>query len=234
MFLIYCHTNKKNGKRYVGWTSTSLETRWCGHLDKVERGSPSHFHNAIRKWGESDDVWEHMILQENIATREEAKEAEVFWITELKTFAYDEGNHGYNQTRGGDGAIGYRHNEQTRELIREKRAQQVMSPCSAEKADKIRVSNQRTLRSNPEKCHIRALNVWKSRRANRVEATRPVLQFDGDTFVARHDCIFDAFRALGKDLKLYNGSIKKCCNGVGKCAYGYSWRWADNESVGNS
>jgi hypothetical protein len=46
-FTIYCHTNKVNGKRYVGQTVCSMEKRWSEHVTHSKAGS------GCRKYGES-------------------------------------------------------------------------------------------------------------------------------------------------------------------------------------
>lgn len=115
-FTVYCHTNCRNGKRYVGWCNTTIETRWEEHCKSARGGSMCLFHKAIRKYGE--DVWEHEVI-ERLNTLKMAKRAEICWIAQRRTFAYDEGNLGYNETRGGDGILGYRHTEETKQRLRE-------------------------------------------------------------------------------------------------------------------
>lgn len=101
--VVYCHTNTKNGKKYVGWTSSTMEQRWKNHLNDVRKGSKTYFHNAIRKYG--IEVWEHKIL-EIVESVEEAQAAEVRWILELKSHTYRRDGWGYNETKGGDGVAG--------------------------------------------------------------------------------------------------------------------------------
>lgn len=105
-FIVYCHTNQRNNKRYVGWTAKSIEQRWREHCRSAQEGSHCRFHKAIRKWGVSEDIWAHEIL-EVMTTEDSAKHAEKLWIAHRHTFAYDDGNLGYNETRGGDGKLGY-------------------------------------------------------------------------------------------------------------------------------
>lgn len=55
--IVYCATNKINGKSYIGMTKTSLEKRRNSHHHSVKSGSKSYFHNAIRKYGPDNFEW---------------------------------------------------------------------------------------------------------------------------------------------------------------------------------
>ena len=48
-FCVYVHTNKINGKRYVGVTSQEPEKRWNEGKGYTPR--QPHMYNAIQKWG---------------------------------------------------------------------------------------------------------------------------------------------------------------------------------------
>lgn len=111
-FVVYCHTNLKNNKAYVGWTSLSIDKRWKTHVKASREGSTCHFHVAIRKWGHADDVWQHEIL-DVLTTRNGANIAEKVWIKERNSYV-----DGYNQTTGGDGRSGHKLSEQTKVKIR--------------------------------------------------------------------------------------------------------------------
>ena len=62
-YIIYCHTNKLNGKRYVGRSVNTLEGRWYTHVSGARNNSQCLFHKAIRKYGFSDDAWKHELLE---------------------------------------------------------------------------------------------------------------------------------------------------------------------------
>jgi len=118
-FTVYRHINKINGKSYIGWCQTTIEERWSDHCaDARGKRSRTYFHNALRHWGTSNDVWEHVVL-ERMSTLDGAKRAEQLWIAQLKTFAYDLDGWGYNETRGGDGTVGFRHSDATRRFLSE-------------------------------------------------------------------------------------------------------------------
>ena len=91
---VYCHTNKINGKRYIGITQNKPNRRWQNGYGYKDRNS--HFCNAIKKYGWEN--FEHIILEENL-TRKEASEKEKYYIRLYNT---NNENYGYNITSGGD------------------------------------------------------------------------------------------------------------------------------------
>lgn len=110
-WLIYKHTNLKNGKMYVGQTRYTMLQRWSGHLkDAFMKESSAPFHNAIRKYGE--ECWHHEILEDNIQTVEEANSREMFWISHFKSSQKD---FGYNCSAGGNAGL---LNEETKDRLR--------------------------------------------------------------------------------------------------------------------
>jgi len=117
MSFVYKHTNLLNGKAYIGWTSLTIKERWEIHLKAVTAGSQTKFHNAIRKYGQGDDVWKHEELEIHISN-DEAKNAEIRLICEHKTYAYDHPETGYNMTKGGEGTVGHKRSEATKALDR--------------------------------------------------------------------------------------------------------------------
>lgn len=97
-FTIYCHTNRVNGKRYVGQTVYSMEKRWGDHVAAAKRGEWGSrvFNRAIRKHGV--DAFDHQVL-EVVSTQEEADLYEILWIEQLTCRV----PHGYNLQSGGGG-----------------------------------------------------------------------------------------------------------------------------------
>ena len=95
---VYVHTNKQNGKRYVGITSQKPEYRWNG--GKAYAQNP-HFNAAIEVYGW--DGFTHEILYDHLS-EEEAKQKEKELIALWKT---QDREYGYNCTAGGDGLCGF-------------------------------------------------------------------------------------------------------------------------------
>jgi len=92
---IYKHTNKINGKSYIGKTKNKVDYRLNQHIRSSNNGSNNVFHRALRKYG--IDNFETSILEDNISD-ENIDIREEYWIKYYNTF-----NNGYNMTIGGDG-----------------------------------------------------------------------------------------------------------------------------------
>ena len=106
-YIVYCHTNKINGKKYIGITCQTVNERWGRHGEKYKSRK---FGNAIRKYG-----WEnftHEILFTGLSANK-AKEIEKELIEKYNTF----GKNGYNSTKGGDGVAGFKFSEKSRKKM---------------------------------------------------------------------------------------------------------------------
>ena len=95
--IVYLITNIINGKRYVGWTSKSLEIRWRQHSRR--HTNCFALHNAISKYGVENFSVEILF---SVLTKELAAELEIEYIERYNTMAPN----GYNLTSGGDGVSG--------------------------------------------------------------------------------------------------------------------------------
>lgn len=92
--IIYCWTNKKNGKKYVGQTIRPTQ-RIKNHLhEALVKGSDFYFHRALRKYG--SDGFEYEILEESV-NRKSLNDRENHYINEFGTIWPG----GYNQCTAG-------------------------------------------------------------------------------------------------------------------------------------
>lgn len=91
-YTVYKHTNKSNGKVYVGITKQAVERRWQnGH-----GYAGTYFWNAIKKYGW--DGFEHEVLFTGL-TKEAACDMERFLI---KYYQSNNREYGYNVSIGGE------------------------------------------------------------------------------------------------------------------------------------
>lgn len=89
-FLVYKHTNKENGKVYIGITSQEPKRRWQNGAGYYG----TYFYNAIQKHGW--DGFEHEILLEGL-TKEQAEEIETDLIAKYGSANRE---NGYNVSLG--------------------------------------------------------------------------------------------------------------------------------------
>ena len=90
-YSVYIHTNKINGKRYIGTTKRKPEKRWRngeGYKDQP------HFYSAIQKYGW--DNFDHFILE--VDSEELMYQLEQQYIAYYKT---TDRRYGYNKSVGG-------------------------------------------------------------------------------------------------------------------------------------
>jgi predicted DNA-binding protein YlxM (UPF0122 family) len=103
---VYKHTNKINGKVYIGITSTAPKKRWGkngnGYREQV-------FGRAIHKYGWNN--FEHTILHNNLSQ----SDAEDYEINLIKLYHSNNVKYGYNRTYGGNANIP---NEETKAKMR--------------------------------------------------------------------------------------------------------------------
>jgi group I intron endonuclease len=112
MGIIYCATNKFNGKVYIGLTTKGLSRRKLAHYSDARNNiDGSYFHRAIRKHGDGNFKWE--IIDENNDLKI-LKMLERLYIARYESMDHDIG---YNITEGGDGNRGLKHSEESKRKI---------------------------------------------------------------------------------------------------------------------
>lgn len=92
-YCVYMHTNKVNGKKYIGQTKMKPEERWGSKGHRYRECT--HFFNAIKKWG--FDNFEHEIVYSGLSHIEaNEKEQELIELYNTRNLKY-----GYNLREGG-------------------------------------------------------------------------------------------------------------------------------------
>lgn len=120
---IYVFQNIDNGKIYVGKTIQGTKIRWSEHKrNAFNKKVINYFYNAIRKYG-----WEkfnkYVVFQTcELESKKEANkiiiEKEKFFIN---LFNSNDSNFGYNLTDGGKGIVGYKHTDESKKKMSDKR-----------------------------------------------------------------------------------------------------------------
>ena len=207
-YCVYQHTNKINGKIYIGITCQKPEYRW----GKNGKGyiECSYFWNAIQKYGW--DNFDHEIIKTSL-TRDEACAMEIALIKEKKS---NDPDYGYNQSPGGD--------IPNIELLKEKWQDPEYKETLCSKMKEAWKDPQKRKRRSDATKERWANESFKERVMKKVtEACKaPVICVEtGEVF----ETIRDAASAKG----VHPTNISRACKTNYRCG-GYHWKYVDDVS----
>lgn len=227
-YCVYCHTNKINGKKYVGITSQKPEKRWRNGNGYRNN---EYFFRAIEKYGWHN--FAHEILYTDLP-KSDAEKIEIQLIKEWGTFNNDKG---YNIELGGNV------NKTVSEVTKRKISQALMGhKCSDVTKDKISKANKGRISPNKGKkmtkeqveknraSHLgqKAWNKgrqWTDEEKAKCNGKRVICVETKAVFRTAHE----ANRLTGIDFS----SICKCCKGTAQTAGGYHWVTAEEWELNN-
>ncbi len=226
---VYKHTNKINGKVYIGITHLLPENRWMngkGYQNQV-------FGRAISKYGWEN--FEHEILYHNL-TQQEAEAKEIETISFYKS---NDRDFGYNVSSGGN--IGtssiarlsktvYQYSLDGKFIKAYKSASEAAlslneTPC------KITIVCR--LGTNHISCGYRWSYIYKGDKLIKDDMDNPnyytkIHQYDIEgNYIASYDSISDAERATG----IGNSKISSCAKGINAFTKDYRWSYDYYESL---
>lgn len=235
---VYKHTNKKNGKCYIGITSKKPEIRWAKGVGYQQN---RHFWNAIQKYGW--DNFDHEILYTGL-TRGEACEKEIELIAEYRSFEPG----GYNQTIGGEGSNGWKMSDDQRakisaqkkgkkrppeigEMVRQRSLGKRASAETRAKMSEVRMGKYHTEETKQKLSEIMKARGGFPRVAVDAAAEKhkkSVVQYTLDgVFVKVWPSAMDAEREGG----FVHNAIAGCARGRVKSHKGYVWKYAEEVEV---
>lgn len=120
--IVYKLTNNINGKVYIGITKLGIEWRFRRHVLDAQRGSEKAIHRALVKYGPENFTREILV---EVDGHEEAKSLEMRYVASCRSHVND---HGYNMTAGGDGSIGFKHSQKSKEKMSRARKGRIITP----------------------------------------------------------------------------------------------------------
>lgn len=215
-YYVYKHTNKKNGKIYIGITKQKPENRWGNNGINYSNKCP-YFWNAIEKYGW--DNFFHEVVASGL-TKEEACELEIRLIAENKT---QDRNFGYNILEGGTAPS-------IPEEVRQKMSVSMMGnknglghPCSEEKKKKISDAQKGRKFSEEHKRNISLAKSGKSHAPPSMEARKKISDSHekNPVYCEETDTVYSSIHECARQLELQATLVCKCCKGKAKTTGGY-------------
>lgn len=224
-YLIYKHTNKRNGKPYIGQTHyKNPELRWQN--GKAYINSPK-FYNAILAEPDGFEGFTHEILQRDIP-EDLVNDLEMYYI-EL----YDAVQNGYNISAGGND---HSYNSVSIYQLDENKTILAKFNSFKDAEDKTGISNKNLVAACKGRlkscggyywCYMTDYDNFIIKKSPKLQAFVPVYQLDElKNILAEYTTVTEAARAV----KGHPSKISQCCSGKRCTAYGYYWCTKDNYS----
>ena len=218
-YCVYCHTNKANGKKYIGITCQKPEKRWNnGKGYKTQQ----RFWRAISLYGW--DAFTHEIWYTDL-TKEEAEVLEIELIAKYET---QNPLKGYNVTPGGDGVMtGRKHSQESRKKMSEAHKGKPLSEETKRKLSES-LKGRKMSEETRQKMKDAYKNASLQTKINRLkgQGAFPIQCIEtGVIFLSRQEAA--AFAKVGPK------SIQQCCLGTVKTAGGFRWQrvtWEEYEA----
>lgn len=238
---VYMHTNKTNGKKYIGVTSRgNPNRRWKNGNGYFNN---SHFMHAIKKYGWNEG-FDHDILATDLSW-EDAAHMEMELIAKYET---ENPNKGYNHSSGGDGLPG----------VLTSAAQKAIDLCSipVHQYDKNGdyVATYKSLNEAERQTGISSVGIGKAIRGEYQQAcgyywsterldnympphrvhhlAKPYYQFDLDgNFIASYESSYAAAAETGCTVQMIQVSAKSQEQGIARHGGGYLWTHGDGPKL---
>ena len=236
-YIVYCHENKINGKKYFGITSGNPKYRWNNGKGYIHN---NYFYKAIIKYGWND--FNHIILF-NELSKEIVCEIESFLIRKYKTYIKE---YGYNLTLGGElnlhteetkkklsdmarnnkNMLGKTHSKETRKILSEWNINKKLSPETIEKIRISRIGKKHTPESRLKMSQNYKHRTLSSESINKMinRESIPVVQLNGEGNLIKQWKSAKEAQTIGS----FNcSSITQCCkrkNNYKMCG-GFYWMY---------
>lgn len=154
---IYKLTNKVNNKIYIGLTTESISERCRKRIAEANyrNSRSSYILNAIRKYGSEN------FTVEQIDTANSLDELQQKEINYIKMYNSTDRNIGYNLTKGGEGNLGLKMSNETKDKIRQKALGRIWSEEKKLKHSEILKNANIDYTKGIENCRLHNLKTSK-------------------------------------------------------------------------
>lgn len=219
---IYQIRNLINKKVYIG-SAIDIKKRWNMHLLQLRRGDhhSSHLQNAWNKHGESNFMFE---ILEEVIEKTDLLSREQFYLDFIKPW---DRNLGYNICVKSNSPLGLKRSDEAKYKMRMQKLGKTRKPHSEESKKLIRESQE------GEKGYwygkqplLGFIHTQETKDALCKKFSKSIIQYslNGD-FLKEWDSAIEVQRTLF----LGKSTIGKCCRGIYTHAYGYIWKFKNND-----
>lgn len=217
-YFVYMHTNKINGKRYIGITGQKTTARrWHNGKGYSQQ---RRFYNSIISHGW--DAFDHEILYEGLTKEEaEAKEAEL-----IKKYGSNDIRYGYNIENGGRV---HKLSEEQKEHLRKINTGKRHTEEVKQKMRESHIGLSRAWMTGRKPSASTRAKMSEKRKGPNNPRAKKVYQFDlSGKLVASYEYMGQIKTALGISC---TGHISQCCSGKRGKAHGFMWSYTPEEKA---
>lgn len=219
-YSVYIHTNKANGKKYIGITKQKPENRWGKDGVNYKNKCP-HFWNAILKYGW--DSFAHDIIATEL-NQEDACRMEIEMIAQFKT---QDRRYGYNTMEGGTAPS-------IPDEVRAKMSASMQGnrnglghPCSDEKKNKISRAQKGKTLTEEHKKHISEAKKGKTHKSLSDESRKKIADKHDkrQVFCYETGVVYESIQECARQLDIDATAICSVCKGKHKTVKGYHFKY---------
>lgn len=199
-YVVYMHTNKANGKRYIGITCQNPLRRWRNGNGYYEN---EHFYRAICHYGW--DNFTHEIIKSDI-TKEEACELEKALIGKYKS---NDEKYGYNKSVGGENP------NQGAKMSAETRTKMSEARKGRKATDETRAKISKAKKGKP--------NGREGKKGAESHNAGILLQISLNS--GEVIAIYHGYDEMARETGFAMSPVKRATNGLQHKSYGYKWKY---------
>ena len=226
--VIYCYTNKINGKRYIGQTINELKDRHRLHMNAArfvshKRDNETPIHRAMRKYGIENFKLEILIM--NCIDYDKLNNYERFYIKRFKSLA---NQNGYNVSDGGLNGNKFagkteEEMDEWKRRLGETRKGKYAGENHPNYGKKLSEETKRKIsESHKGKKVIRTKEHIENLRQSLLNNPKISTKVIGIDIITKQEHVFPSAKEAERN-GFYKPGILRCCNGELKQSQGIVW-----------